>query len=48
MAKKTTTVVLAHKATHKRTSLGNGKVKTSSMNKDRRRGFKPYRGQGKI
>ena len=31
----------------KRTSIGGGKVKTSSMNKDKRRNYKKYRGQGK-
>jgi len=31
----------------KRTSIGNGKVKMSSMNKHKRRSYKKYRGQGK-
>ena len=31
----------------KRTSQGGGKVKTSSMNKAKRRCYKKYRGQGK-
>ena len=31
----------------KRTSIGRGEVKTSSMNKHRKRSYKPYRGQGK-
>jgi len=31
----------------KRTSIGNGKVKMSSMNKNKRRSYKKYRGQGK-
>jgi len=31
----------------KRTSIGGGKVKTSSMNKDKKRNYKKYRGQGK-
>ena len=31
----------------KRTSIGNGKIKMSSMNKHKRRSFKKYRGQGK-
>lgn len=30
----------------KGTSIGRGKVKTSSMNKSKRRNFKRYRGQG--
>tara|TARA_R110001599_G_scaffold296422_1_gene500662 strand:+ start:33 stop:179 length:147 start_codon:yes stop_codon:yes gene_type:complete len=31
----------------KKTSVGNKNVKTSSMNKSRKRSFKKYRGQGK-
>lgn len=31
---------------HKRTSIGRGKVKMSSMNKSAKRSFKKYRGQG--
>jgi len=31
----------------KRTSIGGGKVKTSSMNKDKKRNYKKYIGQGK-
>lgn len=31
----------------KRTSIGNGNIKTSTMNKDKKRSFKKYRGQGK-
>ena len=31
---------------HKRTSIGRGKVKTSSMNKSAKKSFKKYRGQG--
>jgi len=31
----------------KGTSIGNGKIKTSSMNKHKKRGYKKYRGQGK-
>lgn len=31
---------------HKRTSIGSGKIKTSSMNKHKRRSHKPSRGQG--
>ena len=32
---------------NKKTSIGNGNIKTSSMNKSKQRGFKKYRGQGK-
>jgi len=32
---------------YKRTSIGNGKTKTSSMNKKKRKSWKKYRGQGK-
>ena len=32
---------------NKKTSIGNGNVKTSSMNKAKKRGYKKYRGQGK-
>jgi len=31
----------------KGTSIGRGHIKTSSMNKDKRRNYKKYRGQGK-
>ena len=31
----------------KRTSIGRGKVKMSSMNKNKKRTWKQYRGQGK-
>ena len=31
----------------KRTSIGNGKTKMSSMNKSKRLSYKKYRGQGK-
>lgn len=31
----------------KGTSIGNGKLKTSSMNKHKRRSFKKYKGQGR-
>jgi hypothetical protein len=30
----------------KKTSIGRGNVKTSSMNKTKRRNYKTYRGQG--
>lgn len=32
--------------TKKATSIGRGLIKTSSMNKGKRRGYKKYRGQG--
>lgn len=32
---------------NKKTSIGNGNVKTSSMNKSKRNSYKKYRGQGK-
>lgn len=31
----------------KGTSIGNGKIKFSTMNKHKKRGFKKYRGQGR-
>jgi hypothetical protein len=31
----------------KRTSIGGGKIKMSSKNKGKKRGFKKYRGQGR-
>jgi len=31
----------------KGTSIGNGRVKMSSMNKNKKRGYKKYRGQGR-
>lgn len=36
-----------HIAVHKHTSIGGGTLKTSSMNKSRRRCYKKYRGQGR-
>jgi len=32
---------------NKKTSIGFGNVKKSSMNKSKKRGFKKYRGQGR-
>ena len=37
---------ISHNGNRKATSIGRGKVKTSSMNKTSRRAFKKYRGQG--
>ena len=40
---------IAHESTPKKTSIGNNtsRIKKSSMNKHKRRSYKPYRGQGK-
>ena len=46
MAKTKATGVLTHTSVHKRTQLGGNRVKTSSMNKSKRRNFKKSRGQG--
>lgn len=40
-------VTLGRHSTVKGTSIGNGKIKTSSMNKTKARAFKKYRGQGR-
>lgn len=34
-------------AVNKKTSIGRGNIKRSSMNKHKKRNFKAYRGQGK-
>jgi hypothetical protein len=41
--------VSIHEPNFKKTSQGGNKasIKTSSMNKSKRRSYKPYRGQGK-
>lgn len=36
-----------HERTHKHTSIGGGRVKTSSMNKSKRRSYKKYNSQGR-
>ena len=41
-----TAEVLRALRTKKRTSIGRGVTKTSSMNKGKKRSFKKYRGQG--
>ena len=49
MAKKKGNVygtIVVYEKKHKRTSIGGGRVKTSSMNKNKRASFKKYRGQG--
>lgn len=40
-------VTIGHDGHVKGTSIGRGKLKTSSMNKHKRKSFKKYRGQGK-
>ncbi len=48
MAKKITTgQILRPDPVIKGTSIGNGMLKTSSMNKTKKRSFKAYRGQGR-
>ncbi len=47
MAKAKGTATSTHTSVHKRTSIGHGKLKTSSMNKTQKKSFKKYRGQGK-
>jgi len=47
MAKKTVSGKTAIEPTVKGTSIGRGNIKTSTMNKARKRSFKAYRGQGK-
>ena len=49
MAKVNFTSISVMEPTRKKTSIGgnHSMVKTSSMNKSRRRGYKKYRGQGK-
>jgi hypothetical protein len=38
--------VILNKGACNGTSIGRGRIKTSSMNKNKRRSFKKYRGQG--
>ena len=47
MAKATSSTINKIEPTFKRTSQGGQRPKTSSMNKDMKRSFKKYRGQGK-
>ena len=35
-----------HESVHKRTSIGRGRLKMSSMNKSKKASYKKYRGQG--
>lgn len=44
---KATSIIKTIEPTFKRTSQGGQRPKTSSMNKDKKRGFKLYRGQGR-
>jgi len=39
--------VVLYEKKHKRTTIGGGRVKTSSMNKHKRKSYKKYKGQGK-
>ena len=47
MAKKTQGNSKLNENPPKKTSIGNGKVKMSSMNKSKKASFKKYRGQGR-
>lgn len=47
MAKKVSIGMSIVEPNNKKTSIGRGNVKTSSMNKTRRKAFKKYRGQGR-
>jgi hypothetical protein len=47
MAKKTSTGVIQRRENPpKKTSIGRGLFKTSSLNKSKRKSYKKYRGQG--
>ena len=39
--------IVLYEKKHKRTSIGGGRVKTSTMNKHKRKSYKKYKGQGK-
>ena len=39
--------IIVYEKKLKRTSIGGGKVKTSSMNKSKRKSYKRYKGQGR-
>ena len=47
MAKKTATLNTKLVTIAKGTSIGRGVIKTSTMNKSKKRSYKKYRGQGK-
>jgi len=46
MAKKQQTNKVEIEPVSKKTTIGHGRISTSTMNKDKRRNFKKYRGQG--
>lgn len=46
MAKIFKTSIAQHESLPKGTSIGRGNVKKASMNKDKKRSWKKYRGQG--
>ena len=39
--------IIVYEKKHKRTSIGGVRVKTSSMNKSKRKNYKRYKGQGR-
>lgn len=47
MAKKSSVTVTALIHIPKRTTIGDGKIRMSSLNKSKRRSYKAYRGQGR-
>ena len=49
MAKKTNTMSNSALLIHipKRTTIGDGRIRMSSLNKSKKRSYKKYRGQGK-
>jgi len=47
MGKKTQTSIMDSLSIPKRTTIGGGKIKTSSLNKHKRRAYKKYRRQGR-
>ncbi len=47
MGRKEQTSITSIMSIPKRTTIGGGKIKTSSLNKHKRRSYKKYRGQGK-
>jgi len=46
MAKKQQTNKVEIEPVSKKTTIGRGRISTSTMNKDKRKSFKAYRGQG--
>lgn len=47
MAVKQKAAVIKLVSINKKTSIGDGNIKFSSMNKNKKRSFKKYRGQGR-